>query len=82
MGVTSKIRCHSCGHNFKRDYGVGILGKGTLYCDKCGKAMNIDFSLGWGLDMECECGGMFKAENLGCCEKCGVMLEEGDVVNG
>ena len=53
MAVTSKIRCHKCGHEFERTYGVGVIGKGTLYCDKCGKAADIDFSLGWGLDMEC-----------------------------
>ena len=57
MGVTSKIHCHKCGEKFERDYGIGVLGKGTLYCDRCGKPMNVDLSLGWMVDMECECGG-------------------------
>ena len=81
MGVTSKIHCHKCGERFERDYGIGVLGKGTLYCDRCGKPMNVDLSLGWMVDMECECGGTHKAEALGCCPKCGVKLVVEDVVD-
>lgn len=80
MGVTSKIRCHKCGETFERDYGIGVLGKGTLYCDRCGKPMNVDLSLGWMVDMECECGGTHMAEALGCCPQCGVKLVAEDVI--
>ena len=69
MGVTSKLHCHKCGHKFERNYGIGVLGKGTLYCDHCGKPMNVDFSLGWAVDMDCDCGGTYKAEALGCCPR-------------
>ena len=80
MGVTSKLHCHICGHEFERNYGIGVLGKGTLYCDRCGKPMNVDFSLGWAVDMDCECGGTYKAEALGCCPECGARLVEEDMV--
>jgi hypothetical protein len=42
--------------------------------------MNVDLSLGWMVDMECECGGTHKAEALGCCPQCGVKLVAEDVV--
>lgn len=80
MGVRSRLRCHRCGEEFEREYGIGVLGKGTLYCDRCGKPMNVDLSLGWAVDMGCECGGTHKAEALGCCPKCGVRLVGEDVI--
>ena len=44
MGVTHNIRCGKCGHAFTRSYGIGINGHGTLYCDRCGQAQQVDLS--------------------------------------
>ena len=79
MGVTSKLHCHKCGHKFERDYGIGVLGKGTLYCDRCGKARAVDFGGGWELPPACECGGTFDADALGRCPQCGTMLTKEDI---
>lgn len=78
MGVTTKIRCHNGGHVFTREYGVGIDGHAILYCNRCGKSLNVDFSGGWVSLPVCECGGQFDAESLGCCPKCNTKLENND----
>jgi hypothetical protein len=80
MGVTSRLHCHKCGHKFERDYGIAILGKGSLCYDRCGNPMHVDFSLGWAVDMGCECGGTYKAEAHGCGPECGVKLVAEDVI--
>ena len=49
MGTIYTLRCRRCGHEFQRRYGVGFNGQGTLYCDRCGKALAVDFSGGWEL---------------------------------
>ncbi len=78
MGVTTKMHCRNCGQDFTREYGVGIDGHAVLYCDCCGKPMNVDFSAGWVSLPDCECGGRYDADSLGCCPKCGAKLEIGD----
>lgn len=79
MGVSYKVRCRRCGHDFERKYGVGFNGQGTLYCDRCGRAQLVDFSSGWVYENTCECGGTFDADALGCCPKCGALLTKEDI---
>lgn len=79
MGVTYKIRCGKCGHTFTRSYGIGINGQGTLYCDRCGQAQQVDLSGGWMMESSCECGGTFDADAMGCCPKCGALLSKKDI---
>ena len=71
MGISTKKHCNNCGHDFTREYGVGIDGHAVLYCDRCGKPMNVDFSGGWVTLPDCECGGHFDADAKGRCPKCG-----------
>lgn len=79
MGISYNIQCRKCGHSFKRNYGVGFNGQGTMYCDRCGRAQNVDFSGGWGWDPACECGGTFDADALGLCPQCGSQLTKEDI---
>jgi len=79
MGVKQKIHCHGCGHDFVRDYGVGIDGHAVLYCDRCGKSMHVDFSGGWMSLPDCACGGHYDADALGCCPSCGRTLSREDI---
>jgi hypothetical protein len=79
MGVTYNIRCGKCGHAFTRSYGIGINGQGTLYCDRCGRAQQVDLSGGWMMESSCECGGTFDADAMGCCPKCGALLSKKDI---
>lgn len=74
------FRCHQCNHRFIRSYGVDIQGRGTMYCPRCGKPQNFDLSLGWVPLDDCECGGTFTTDALGCCPNCGVMLGDEDKV--
>jgi len=71
MGIATKNHCNNCGHDFTREYGVGIDGHAVLYCDRCGKSMNVDFSGGWVTLPDCDCGGHFDADAKGRCPKCG-----------
>lgn len=79
MGLTNKIHCNNCGHEFTREYGVGIDGHAVLYSNKCGKSLNVDFSMGWVTLPDCDCGGHYDADALGCCPKCGAILTAEDV---
>ena len=79
MGLEYTLECHHCGHTFRRAYGVGMLGRGTFYCDRCGKAHNVDLSTGWDPLPQCECGGTFGDEALGCCPRCGAPLTKEDI---
>lgn len=79
MGTTYHFRCRKCGKEFQRNYGIGILGRGTLYCDRCGKARNVDFSCGWDPVESCDCGGSFNADNLGNCPICNNPLTQQDI---
>ena len=51
-----------------------------MYCPRCGKSQNFDLSLGWVPLDDCECGGTFSTDALGCCPNCGVMLGDEDKV--
>lgn len=79
MGISYNIQCRKCGHSFKRNYGVGFNGQGTMYCNRCGHAQNVDFSGGWGWEPTCECGGTFDADAMGCCPMCGAILTKEDI---
>ena len=79
MGISHNIRCRHCGHSFKRNYGVGFNGQGTMYCNRCGRAQNVDFSGGWGWEPTCECGGTFDADAMGRCPECSAMLTREDI---
>ena len=79
MGTINKIKCHQCGYEFERRYGIGILGRGTLYCDKCGKATNVDFSYGWNPLDPCECGGTYDAAAMGTCPQCHALISKEDI---
>lgn len=81
MGQTMRLRCHACGEEFERNYGIGIMGNGTMYCNQCGKAKLVDLSCGWEPIAPCDCGGEFDADALGCCPHCGILLEKEDVIN-
>lgn len=79
MSETTQFKCARCGHEFVRTFGVDVNGKATLYCNRCGKAQNADFSLGWMPVSDCDCGGSFTTDALGCCPNCGSALSENDV---
>lgn len=79
MSTTYTIRCNHCGTSFQRRYGLEVNGQGTLYCDRCGKAMGVDFSGGWFPLPQCDCGGSFDADALGCCPNCGARLSKQDI---
>lgn len=79
MGTTYKLKCHHCGHEFERRYGIGILDRGTLYCNQCGKSKVVDFSCGWDPLPQCECGGIFDAESLGLCPQCQALMKQEDI---
>lgn len=72
--------CHHCGQQFSRSYGVDIQGRGTMYCPRCGKSQNFDLSGGWIPLDDCECGGTFSVDALGCCPNCDKLLDEEDKV--
>lgn len=74
MGLRFKLICPQCGHSFRREYGLNVLGKGTLYCNRCGSAQPVDLSMGWIPVPECSCGGTFDADALGCCPVCKAVL--------
>lgn len=78
MSHVLTIKCHQCGETFSREYGIGIMGYGTLYCTKCGKGKLVDLSGGWEPIPPCSCGGEFDAEALGTCPKCGALLDAKD----
>ncbi|MBQ6238452.1 MAG: hypothetical protein IJK07_09590 [Bacteroidales bacterium] len=81
MSVIYKIICRGCGCSFERSCGIGYNGQGTLYCNRCGRARMVDFSCGWDPVPQCECGGTFDADALGCCPQCGAVLSNDDVAN-
>lgn len=74
------FRCHQCGHQFSRTFGVDFFGRGTMYCARCGKPQNFDFSSGWIPLDDCECGGSFSTDALGSCPNCGILLSEDDKI--
>jgi hypothetical protein len=41
--------------------------------------MGVDFSGGWFSLPQCDCGGSFDADALGCCPNCGARLSKQDV---
>lgn len=73
------MKCPHCGKRFARRYGIGMLGRGTLYCTRCGKPQVVDFSLGWNPLELCDCGGSFDVEAWGCCPDCGGLLSKADI---
>lgn len=76
MGHRLHITCAQCGHTFERNYGVGYTGKGTLYCDTCGKAVNVDFATDCFFNEQCPCGGRYSATAIGNCPICNSPIPE------
>ena len=80
MSHILQIKCSACGEDFSREYGIGVMGYGTLYCRVCGKPRVVDLSGGWEPIAPCGCGGTLDETALGACSKCGKLLEKKDVV--
>ena len=72
MGSGWHATCNKCGHGFEVRAGVGMLGTGSLYCDRCGRTHEVDMvakpdSAG----PLCECGGTFTDDANPQCPECG-----------
>lgn len=82
MSVVKIIKCSHCGAEFTREYGIGVMGYGTMYCRQCGASRIVDLSGGWEPIAPCACGGIVDEEAMGTCPTCGKLLAKEDEING
>lgn len=75
MDCMMKLHCGNCGHEFECCFGIGY---GTLYCDRYGKAVSVDFATNSFFDENCHCGGRYTATAMDTFPQCGQLLAKSD----